>query len=57
MLPIGTPVCWTFPASGRIYYGAISEQHPAKRSGDEERYRIKGANFDCFAFRRDLEVI
>lgn len=56
LLPIDTPIAWTFPGTDHIYRGIVVEQHPPKKSGDEERYRVKGNQFDCFAFRRDLKT-
>lgn len=57
MLSNGTPIAWAFPGTDHVYHGVTVEQHPPKKAGDEERYRIRGNQFDCFAFRRDLTAI
>ena len=51
---VGARVIWTFPGSGHEYAGNVTEVCPIKKNGDQERYRIKGDNFDCYAFRTDL---
>lgn len=47
---------WTFPGTDHVYHVVIVEHLPPKKPGDEDRYRIRGAQCDCFAFRRDLDV-
>lgn len=54
LLEVGSPVTLRFPGNDHTYECEITEQHPPKKNGDVERYRIKGSNLDCFAFRHEL---
>lgn len=54
LLEIGAIMQWVFPGTSRVYPCMVTEQHPPQKKGDEERYRVAGENFNCFAFRKDL---
>lgn len=56
LLPIGTACNFVFPGTNRTYEVSVTQQHPPKKKGDEERYRVAGVNLDCFAFRKDLTL-
>lgn len=54
---IGTLVDFRFPGSHNVYRCRVSEQHPARKVGEDERYRITGAEVDCFALRAWLDQV
>lgn len=57
MLSIGSRAIWYLPwLKHQTRPVVITEAIPKDRMG-EEKYRVKGSGYDCYAFRVDLEPI